>query len=212
MKRTRVKFCGITRAADARIAVECGVDAIGFVFDLKSARAIHPQDARKIAQVLPPFVSAVALFRDAGSAKVQQVLSVFRPDFLQFHGQESPEFCTGFQLPYIKAVPMSEPQDLEQWAIRYAPARALLLDSHPAGAVGGTGKAFDWSLLSQLPAMPVVLAGGLNPGNVARAITMARPYAVDVSSGIESAAGIKDPERMREFIRQVRHADAHRPA
>lgn len=210
--RTRVKFCGITRAADARIAVECGVDALGFVFDSKSARTIRPEDAQNIAQALPPFVSVVALFRDADSAKVRQVLNAFRPDFLQFHGEESPEFCMGFPAPYIKAVPMSEPQDLEQWATRHASARALLLDSHQAGAVGGTGKAFDWSLLIPLRGKPVVLAGGLNPENVVRAITMARPYAVDVSSGIESAPGIKDPERMREFIRQVRHADAHRPA
>lgn len=210
MTRTRVKFCGITGTADARSAVDAGADALGFVFDPKSVRAISADAAQAIALSLPPFISTVALFRDAESEAVEKTLAQFHPDFLQFHGQESPEFCSRFRRPYLKAVSMSQPQDLEKWAARYAGAQALLLDSHGQGDLGGTGKPFDWALIRQPVKKPLVLAGGLNPDNVARAITMARPFAVDVSSGIECAPGIKDPQRMREFIQQVRHADATR--
>ncbi len=208
--RTRVKFCGITLGEDAAAAVETGADAIGFVFDPKSARAISAEAAHEIVARLPPLISTVALFRDAEPAAIEKVLARLRPAFLQFHGRESPEFCRTFRHPYLKAIPMSEPQDLEKWAERYSDAHALLLDSHSQGAMGGTGKPFDWALISKSVKKPLVLAGGLNPGNVARAITMARPYAVDVSSGIESAPGIKDLQHMREFIQQVRHADATR--
>ncbi len=207
MTRTRVKFCGITRLADAQAAAACGVDALGFIFDSHSPRVAQAAQAAQIAHDVPPFIATVALFRDANAEVVRATLAVFTPDVVQFHGQETPEFCRGFGLPYLKAVPMAQPQDLGQWARQYADAQALLLDSHSAGTAGGSGRTFDWSKLTHAHAKPLMLAGGLHAGNVALAITMARPYAVDVSSGIESAPGIKDPARMQEFIQQVRQAD-----
>lgn len=208
MSRTRIKFCGITRPADADAAVRLGADALGLVFDARSPRCVAPAAARALARQLPPFVQTVALFRDAGAEAVLAVLETLAPDLLQFHGRETPEFCAQFAWPYLKAVPMAEPQDLGDWALRYGEARALLLDAHRAGGMGGTGRSFDWSAIPRSSPKPLVLAGGLTPDNVAQAITMARPYAVDVSSGIESAPGIKDPERMRRFIEEVRRADS----
>ncbi len=209
MNRTRVKFCGITRMMDAEIAVACGVDALGFVFDNASARCVKAERAASIAGAFSGSVTTIALFRDAEASSIRRVLNVFRPTALQFHGQESAEFCAGFGLSYLKAVAMSESQDLAHWAKRYPDALALLLDSHKTGGPGGTGKPFDWSAIGgRRYSVPIVIAGGLNPENVASAITMARPCAVDVSSGIESAPGLKDSEKMQRFMQEVRRADA----
>lgn len=209
-RATRVKFCGITRATDRDQAVALAVDALGFVFDARSLRAVTAPQAAALAADLPRAVQTVALFRDASAEYVRQVLQIFLPTMLQFHGNEPADFCAQFGLPYLKAVPMATAQNLENWLRRYAHARALLLDAHAPGELGGTGQSFDWTAVPHKPQMPIVLAGGLRPENVAQAITIARPCAVDVSSGIESAPGIKDPQKMQRFMQEVRRADAER--
>jgi phosphoribosylanthranilate isomerase len=206
--RTRIKFCGITRAQDAEQAVALGVDALGFVLVPQSPRAIAAADAAKIRAGLPPFIHTVALFRNAGAATVRASIKILQPDVLQFHGDEDVVFCEQFGVPYLKAVAMSKQQDLSAIATRYASAKALLLDSHsPQG--GGSGQAFDWKWVSALN-KPLILAGGLNAENVAAGIQALRPYAVDVSSGIESAPGVKNFAKMQDFVRAVRHADTPR--
>lgn len=208
--KTLVKFCGITRAIDRQQAVELGVDALGFVFDARSPRVVKAAQAAELADGLPASVRTVALFRDATAELVKDVLKRFVPSLLQFHGSETPDYCAQFDLPYLKAVPMATPQNLNDWAQRFAQAGALLLDAHAPGDMGGTGQSFDWTQVPRHSPVPIVLAGGLRPENVAQAITMARPCAVDVSSGIESAPGIKDPQKMQRFIHEVRRADAER--
>jgi phosphoribosylanthranilate isomerase len=203
--RTRVKFCGLTRPADAEAAVRLGVDAIGLVLVPASARFIELAPAAIIRRRLPPFVQAVALFLDAPAEAVKRAVGELQPDLLQFHGNESPEFCASFGRPYLRAVPMPGEQDLAGWERRFAGASALLLDAHAAGELGGQGRAFDWTAIRAT--RPFVLAGGLTPGNVGAAIRAARPYAVDVSSGIEQAPGVKDEAKMRRFIEEVRKAD-----
>jgi phosphoribosylanthranilate isomerase len=205
--KTRIKFCGITRVEDAEAAVQLGADAIGLVFAPDSPRFIGIEQAGIIRRRLPPAVQAVALFRNAAAAQVREVLAGVKPDLLQFHGEESAAFCAGFGLPYWRAVPMGETQDLADWARRFDKAAALLLDSHVKGQRGGLGKAFDWRAIPAGLGKPLVLAGGLNPDNAGEAVRQARPYAVDVSSGIESAPGIKDTDKMQRFIEQVRLAD-----
>lgn len=204
---TRIKFCGFTRADDLDAALALGVDAVGLIFDGRSKRAVTPELAAELRRRVPVFVSCVALFRDADAAQVAEVIERIEPDLLQFHGNESPDFCERWARPYLKAVPMAESQDLEAWCRRYPRARGLLLDSHAPGALGGTGHAFDWSRAPRALSKSWVLAGGLNPANVAQAVTMAAPPAVDVSSGIEVAPGIKDPALMRAFVAAVRRAD-----
>jgi len=204
---TRIKFCGFTRAADLEVALSLGVDAIGLIFDRRSPRAVALDSAAELAGRLPVFVSSVALFRDADAALVAEVIARIAPDLLQFHGEESPEFCESWARPYLKAVPMAESQDLEDWCRRYRRARGLLLDSHAPGALGGTGHRFDWSRAPRQLSKSWVLAGGLTPANVQQALTMAAPPAVDVSSGIESAPGLKDPDKMRAFVDAVRRSD-----
>ncbi len=206
--RVRVKICGITRESDALLAAGAGADAIGFVHWAASRRAVSPEQARAIAAVLPPFVATVALFVDPSMDEVRRVLDATRPDLLQFHGDEDPGFCAGFGLPYIKAVKIGATAPAAAVLGYHALARGLLLDTHDPAAVGGTGRAFDWSLAPQGIARPIVLAGGLNAQNVARAIAQVRPYAVDVSSGVESAPGIKDAARVREFMRAVAAVNA----
>lgn len=206
MSRVRIKFCGITREEDARTAVALGVDALGFVFTRRSRRFVEPAQARTLRERLPPFVATVALFMDDDAAWIEQVVATVQPDLLQFHGEESPSFAARFARPYLKAVPMTSVDDAVAYVARYADARGFLLDSHAAGGVGGTGAAFDWSKAPQLE-RPLVLAGGLDARNVAQAMALVRPYAVDVSSGIESAPGIKDAEKMRAFVDAVRTAD-----
>lgn len=205
--RTRIKFCGITRAGDAEAAVALGVDALGFVLVPASRRFLAPARARAIRRRLPPFVSAVALFRDADSASVQDAIDALAPDLLQFHGREDAAFCASFGLPYLKAVPMAGRPDLAREARRHRRAAALLLDGHGEGEMGGSGRAFAWRRVPRLP-LPIVLAGGLTPANVGAAIGTMRPFAVDVSSGIEARPGVKDPRRMKAFVAAVRRAEA----
>lgn len=206
--RVRVKVCGITRTGDAAAAARLGVDAVGLVFYPKSPRHVSVEQAREIVAGLPAFVTVTALFLDPGSEAVQQVLDKVRVELLQFHGVEPAEFCRSFGRPYIKAVPMGSQADLAEYAQRHAQAAALLLDSHAAGQKGGTGVSFDWSTVPNVPGPPLILAGGLKPDNVATAIRIVQPYGVDVSSGVESAPGIKDPDKMAAFVREVNNAAA----
>jgi len=205
---TRVKICGITRIEDGVAAAQAGADAIGLVFAPASPRRVSAEQAADIAAALPPFVSCVALFVDPGAAQVRAVLKTFRPDLLQFHGDEPPDFCAAFGLPYLKAVRVRPGTDLLQYAALYAGARGLLLDAYHPDSHGGTGQRFDWDLIPRNLPRPFILAGGLNPNNVAAAVRRVRPWAVDVSSGVEIAKGIKDAGLIARFIREVRNADA----
>lgn len=205
--RTRIKFCGLTRLDDLQAAIDLGVDAIGLVFDPASRRALSVADARPLRHALPPFVAAVALFRDSPDALVAEVIAELDPDLLQFHGQESAEACSNWGRRYLKAIPMAADIDLHAWRKRYANASGWLLDGHAPGALGGAGVAFDWSRIPK-SLDKLIVAGGLHPGNVADAVTLARPYAVDVSSGIESAPGQKDAQKMSAFVAAVRRADS----
>jgi phosphoribosylanthranilate isomerase len=203
---TRVKICGITRVEDALAAARLGVHAIGLVFYAGSPRAVTPAQARIIIDALPPFVMTVGLFVNADAAEVRAVLDDAPVQLLQFHGDETPEFCDGFALPYLRAVRVRAETDLLQYAAEFRAAKGLLLDAWVEGARGGTGTVFDWSLIPRdLPA-PVVLSGGLNPDNVEQAVRQVRPWAVDVSSGVESAKGIKDVRKMEAFMTGVRNA------
>lgn len=206
-KRTRVKICGITRPEDGIAAASAGADAIGLVFYARSPRHVTPQQARAVINALPPFVTTVGLFVDASRTEIENVLREVPLDTLQFHGEESPEFCASFNRPYFKAISMREGIDLRGEAERFSSASALLVDTFQAGVPGGTGVSFDWSRLPADLSKPLILAGGLNPDNVAQAIIQARPYAVDVSSGVEAAKGIKDAEKIAAFMRGVVKAD-----
>jgi|AntDeeMetagen192_2_1112575.scaffolds.fasta_scaffold05875_2 phosphoribosylanthranilate isomerase len=207
MKRVRVKICGVTQAEDAAAAVDAGADALGFVFFADSSRALSLEQACRISRELPPFVARVALFLEPAAADVQAVLDQLRPDALQFHGRETPQFCRRFAWPYMKSVPMGDARvNLRAWADHYADAQALLLDANRAGAAGGSGESFDWQRELELPDKPIVIAGGLHAGNVGEAIQRFAPYAVDVSSGVECAPGIKDARRVREFMAAVARA------
>lgn len=206
--RTRVKICGITRVEDGIAAAESGADAIGLVFHPDSPRHIDIVRARLIRRALPPFVTAVGLFVDADREAIAEVIESARVDVLQFHGEELPETCAEFGLPYIKAIRMHDGIDLRAEARRYAGAAALLLDSYIPGTPGGTGISFDWTRVPRDLGVPVILAGGLTPDNVARAIRAAWPYAVDVSGGVEREKGIKDPAKIAAFIGQVRGCDS----
>ncbi|MQM36865.1 N-(5'-phosphoribosyl)anthranilate isomerase [wastewater metagenome] len=202
--RTRVKVCGITRAEDAAAAAASGADAIGLVFYPPSPRAVGAETAAAICRVLPPFVTVVALFLDAARADIERVLETVPVDMLQFHGREPAVDCEGYGRRYIKALAMAEgePDPVSQ-AARHPAASGFLLDSHALGGAGGTGTAFDWGLYPGDIGRPLVLAGGLHPGNVAEAIERTQPWAVDVSSGVESAPGIKDHARIEAFVREV---------
>jgi len=204
---TRVKICGITRVEDALAAARSGADAIGLVFYEISPRRISIEQAAKLAGVLPPFVSAVGLFVDADPAFVGDVVTHVPLDLLQFHGDETPEYCSQFGVPYIKAIRVRKEVDLLQCAERYADAKGLLLDAHVEGVPGGTGKAFDWTLIPVNLSLPVILSGGLNEENVAAAIKKVQPYAVDVSSGVEAAKGIKDAAKIASFMQEVKRTD-----
>ena len=204
--RTRVKICGITRCEDAQLAVDAGVDAIGLVFYEKSPRFVSNEIADKISRLVPAFVSRVALFKDADKQAVEAMLQAVEIDLIQFHGSETPDFCQQFALPYIKAIGMKGTEHdagfLRSSAESYASAKALLLDGHAPGEAGGTGESFDWASIANID-KPVVLAGGLTPDNVKQAIKLVQPFAVDVSSGVESAPGIKDKEKVLAFMKQV---------
>lgn len=201
--RTRVKICGITRREDALAAVREGADAIGLVFYPPSPRAVSPEQARAVVQDLPPFVSVVGLFVDAERDEIARTLALVRVDLLQFHGGETPEQCAGHDRPYIKAVRMREDVDLVRLEKEYREAAGLLLDTYRPGTPGGTGAAFDWDRIPPAMAGRIVLAGGLDPENVELAVRQVRPYAVDVSGGVEQEKGIKDPARIAAFLRGV---------
>lgn len=201
--RIRSKICGITRVEDARVAVALGVDAIGLVFYPKSSRYVSIQQAQAICQVLPPFVACVGLFLDASEEDIQRVIDQVPLTLLQFHGAESPSDCEGFSLPYIKAIPMAGDIEFDGYALAYPGASGFLVDSHVAGEQGGSGEVFDWNKIPKNLNFPLILAGGLNSDNVADAITHVKPYAVDVSSGVEKDKGIKDPEKMALFMKAM---------
>ena len=205
---TRIKICGITRLEDALAAARAGADALGFVFHAPSPRDIDLERARTIIARLPPFVSVVGLFVDRSAAEVESVLARVPLDLLQFHGDETPDYCARFERPYVKAVRMRAEVDLLEYARRFAAARGLLLDAYVSGAHGGSGTRFDWSLVPANLPLPIIVSGGLDADNVAEAVRRLRPWAVDVSSGVEAAKGIKDPQRIRDFIAGVRRADA----
>jgi phosphoribosylanthranilate isomerase len=203
MNRVRIKFCGLTRAEDADLAATLGVDALGFVFTRKSRRFVEPDSIAPIMRELAPFVTTVALFMDDDPAWIRQVVSMTRPQMLQFHGDENGADCAGHGLPYLKAVPMATVVDVASYAARFPGAAGFLLDAHASGEAGGQGARFDWSRRPQLD-HPLILAGGLDPENVPDAIRSLQPFGVDVSSGIESAPGIKDALRMQNFVDAVR--------
>ena len=205
--RTRVKICGITRVEDALAAVACGCDAIGLVFYDKSPRNVSLAQAASILAALPAFISAVGLFVDASADQVNTTLTTVRLDLLQFHGEESADYCRQFHMPYMKAIRVRPGTNLIQCATDYADAKALLVEAYSEGAAGGTGQVFDWSLIPANLTIPVVLAGGLNAGNVGDAIRRVRPYAVDVSGGVELEKGMKDADRIAAFMRGVIDAD-----
>jgi phosphoribosylanthranilate isomerase len=200
--RTRVKICGITQRQDAEFAAEIGADAIGLVFYSASPRAVTVAQAKQLIVGLSPFVSVVALFVDAEVSEVESCLASLPIDMLQFHGEESPDYCAQFKVPYMKAVRMREDTDLVIIAQHYHTASALLLDSYQAGVPGGTGQVFDWSMIEKID-MPIVLAGGLTVDNVSSAIQQVQPYAVDVSGGVEQDKGIKDKMKINAFMREV---------
>jgi phosphoribosylanthranilate isomerase len=203
---TRVKICGITRPDDGVQAAALGADAIGLVFYDKSPRHVTLAQARDIVAALPPFVSVVALFVNPGREQVESVLRACPIDVLQFHGEESPEFCRSFNRPYLKAVRVrADGPDLLEFARTYHDARGLLTDAYVEGAHGGTGCRFDWDLLPAGLPLPLILSGGLDEHNVAAAVRQVRPAAVDVSSGVEADKGIKDAARMAAFITGARH-------
>ena len=204
--RTRVKICGITRAADARAAAQAGADAIGLVFYPPSPRYLSLDQARALRRALPPFVSSIALFVNPSTEEVQRVLETVRPEALQFHGEETPEFCERFGVPYLKACRVRPGVDLLEYLRPYSGASGWLADAY-VEAYGGTGTSFDWSVVPQQRPRPLVLSGGLTCDNVGDAIRIVRPWGVDVSSGVESAKGIKDAGKIAAFIEEVRNAD-----
>ena len=205
---TRIKCCGMTRVADALLAAQLGADAIGLVFTARSPRKVTIALAQEIAHALPPFVATVALFMDDDKRWVQQVVEEVQPALLQFHGAESDAWCTGFGRPFLKAIAMGEGLAVLADLHAYPHAAALLLDAHARGAAGGTGQTFDWSLLPAGMLQPLVLAGGLDAQNVGAGIRALHPWAVDVSSGVESAPGIKAADKLAAFIQAVHAADA----
>ena len=207
VQRTRVKICGITGVDDALSVARHGVDAIGLVFYEKSPRNITIEKAMEICHAVPAFVTLVALFMDADPDDIKQVTAQVPIDLLQFHGKETPEFCAQFGLPFIKAIGMAGQTDIEQYCNEFKQARGFLLDSHVLGKAGGSGQVFDWGDIPESMRGDIILAGGLNPGNVADAIQQVRPYAIDVSSGVESSSGVKDEQLIANFMNQVKRVD-----
>lgn len=198
----------MTRVEDALLAARLGADAIGVVMTARSRRQVALDPARDIVAAMPPFVTTVALLMDDDEARVREVIARVKPDLLQFHGNETDAWCAQFGRPFLKAVAMGEGATALGRLDAYPSAEGLLLDGHGLGEPGGSGKAFDWSLMPARSVQPLMLAGGLHAGNVGEAVRQARPWAVDVSSGIESSPGIKDADRMAAFIAAVQAADA----
>lgn len=201
--RTRVKICGVTSPEDASLAGRLGADAIGLVFYPGSRRCVSADRARSICAALGPFVTVVGLFLDAEPDDVRQVLATVPIDCLQFHGDESADYCDSFERPYIKAAGMAGVTDLHGYAASHPSARGLLVDSHRPGEAGGTGESFEWSCIPGNLAKPLILAGGLTPANVAEAVRGVRPCAVDVSTGVEQAPGVKDGDKLAAFMQGV---------
>jgi phosphoribosylanthranilate isomerase len=209
MTRTRIKICGITRLCDLESALASGVDALGFVFYPPSPRYIEAEAAAQLSRCVPPFVVRVGLFVNADVRFVKRVIAEVPLDLLQFHGEESAEYCAQFGLPYLKAARVRPGLDLLEFARAYPTSQGLLLDAWVEG-YGGAGKAFDWSLIPECLPLPVVLSGGLHADNVGEAVVNLRPWAVDVSSGVEQAKGIKDASKIDAFIAAVRTADGRK--
>jgi phosphoribosylanthranilate isomerase len=201
--RTRVKICGITNVKDALVAVKHGADAIGLVFFEASPRNVTIQQAAEIARAIPPFVSVVGLFVNANPSFIHEVTAEVKLDLIQFHGDEKQADCIPYKLPFIKAVRVKQDTNLVQYAADFPDAKALLLDAYAEGVAGGTGQVFDWKLIPHNIDKPIILAGGLKAENVGLAIQTVRPYAVDISGGVESAKGIKDAAKIAAFMQQV---------
>ena len=206
MTRTRVKICGITRVEDAISAVNSGADAIGLVFYAQSPRCVSVEQAQKIVAAISPFVSVVGLFVNAKQAEIEAVLSKVKLDILQFHGDESVADCEQINMPYYKAIRVKADTNLLQYEVEFSSAKALLLDAHSDVAFGGTGQTFDWNLIPKNLTKPIILAGGLTVENVDKAIQQVRPYAVDVSGGVEITKGIKDVAKIAAFMQGVSSA------
>lgn len=204
MPVVRSKICGITRVEDALVAAEAGADAIGLVFYAKSPRAVSVQQARAIVAALPPFVTTVGLFVNASRCELNEILEAVPLDVLQFHGDETASDCAGYHRPYIKALRVRPGEDIRARCAEYPQAAGMLLDTFVAGVPGGTGEAFDWRLVPEDAGCPIILAGGLTAENVTTAIRQVRPWAVDVSGGVEAGKGIKDAEKVRAFVAAVR--------
>lgn len=208
MRRTRIKFCGFTRAEDLDLAIRLGVDAVGLIAVPGSKRAVQLDQAAALRRRVPAFVSTVLLFLDPDPDIARQWIAALDPDLVQFHGRETPDFCHSFGHAFLKALPGGAGCDLLRSVQAWSAARGILFDAHEPGACGGTGQAFDWHAIPQVLRPGCILSGGLTPGNVRDAIALVRPWAVDVASGIESAPGIKSPDRMRAFVAAVRAQDA----
>lgn len=205
--QVRIKFCGITREVDAEAAVALGVDALGFVFYAPSPRHVEPARAAAIVRALPPFICKVGLFVNAPGAEVARIVETVGLDVVQYHGDETPADCAQAPRPWIKALRVRPELDLAAAGSAFGAASALLYDAYDPALYGGSGKAFDWSLLAAAGRAPVILAGGLTVDNVAEAVRQTRPYAVDVSGGIESAKGVKDHDKMQRFVAEVRRIE-----
>jgi phosphoribosylanthranilate isomerase len=203
----RVKICGITSVTDALNAANAGADALGFVFYAKSPRYVTPEQAAEICRALPPFVTSVGLFMNADAEQVRATLDIVSLDLLQFHGSEPPEFCRSFGRPYIKALGIQGLVNFAEQADRYPDALGILVDSHALGKAGGTGQTFDWKLLPKNYSKPIILAGGLNPENIAEAVRETSVYALDLSSGVESSPGIKSKAKIDALMREVKHVE-----
>lgn len=210
--RTRIKICGVTREEDAVAAAELGADAVGLVFCETSPRAVDRAMADRIIHALPPFVSVVGLFVNPDRRFVETALSQLRIDVLQFHGEESPEFCSQFGRRYLKAVPMNSGVEPATYTASYTDASGFVFDGHGIGELGGQGVGFDHSRLPAPNDRATVLAGGLTPENVGQVVASLSPFAVDVSSGVESSHGVKDRQRMAQFIAEVDHVGTSRAA
>lgn len=207
MSRTRVKFCGLTRPGDARLAAELGVDAIGLIFAQRSPRRLDIEQALAVRAAIPPLVTTVALFMDNEPCLIGRVIRSLRPSVLQFHGSETEPECARWGLPWVRAIGADDVEQVQAQCARFPGAAGFVLDSHAPGAAGGSGRTFDWSRLSLALDRPCWLAGGLTPDNVGAAIRTLRPNAVDVSSGIEAAPGRKDGEKMLRFMQEVQRVD-----